>query len=37
MTAQRVLVPEHLETELAGDVTGLGSMHVPYVTGQGMP
>ena len=37
VAAQRVLVPKHLEAELAGDVARLGAVHVPDVSGQGVP
>ena len=37
VAAQRVLVPEHLETELARDVARLVAMHVTNVAREGVP
>ncbi len=37
VAAQRVLVPEHLEAELARDVARLVAVHVADVTREGMP
>ena len=37
VTAQAILIPKHLVAVLAGDVAGLGLVHVPDVTGEGVP
>jgi len=37
VAAQRVLVAEHLEAELAGHVARLCPVHVPDVPGEGVP